>query len=77
MVAEALDIATEKYFAILMDRASGGPVLVGSPKGGMDIEAVAEETPEHIFKVWPTRGPRRQRGSSAHFRRLSHVLMLG
>ena len=57
MVAEALDIAKEKYFAILMDRASGGPVLVGSPKGGVDIEAVAEETPDLIFKVranvWP------------------------
>ena len=51
MVAEALDIARETYFAILMDRASGGPVLVGSPKGGVDIEAVAEETPELIFKV--------------------------
>jgi hypothetical protein len=50
-VAEALDIARETYFAILMDRASGGPVLVGSPKGGVDIEAVAEETPELIFKV--------------------------
>lgn len=51
MVAEALDIAREVYFAILMDRASGGPVLVASPQGGMDIEAVAEETPELIFKV--------------------------
>ena len=51
MVAEALDIARETYFAILMDRGSGGPVLVGSPKGGVDIEAVAEETPELIFKV--------------------------
>jgi succinyl-CoA synthetase beta subunit len=33
-----------------MDRESGGPVLVGSPKGGMDIEAVAASTPELIFK---------------------------
>ena len=50
MVAEALDIAREFYFAILMDRASGGPVLVASPQGGMDIEAVAEQTPHLIFK---------------------------
>lgn len=50
MIAEALDIARETYFAILMDRASGGPVMVASPKGGVDIEAVAEETPELIFK---------------------------
>jgi len=50
MVAEALDISREVYFAILMDRASGGPVMVASPQGGMDIEAVAEKTPELIFK---------------------------
>ena len=51
MVAEALDIVSEKYLAILMDRESSGPVLVGSPDGGMDIEAVAEKTPERIMKV--------------------------
>lgn len=51
MVAEALDIARETYFAILMDRDSGGPVMVGSPDGGVDIEEVAEKTPERIFKV--------------------------
>ena len=51
MVAEALDIARETYFAIVMDRATQGPVMVGSPAGGMDIEEVAEKTPEKIFKV--------------------------
>lgn len=51
MVAEALNISREAYFAILMDRQAGGPVLVGSPDGGMDIEQVAEQTPERIFKV--------------------------
>uniref|UniRef100_A0A6Q2XFP5 Succinate--CoA ligase [GDP-forming] subunit beta, mitochondrial n=1 Tax=Esox lucius TaxID=8010 RepID=A0A6Q2XFP5_ESOLU len=50
MVAEALDINRETYFAILMDRACNGPVMVGSPQGGMDIEEVAEKTPELIFK---------------------------
>ncbi|CAK8689402.1 unnamed protein product [Clavelina lepadiformis] len=50
MVAEALDIARETYFAILMDRAHNGPVMVGSPAGGMDIEEVAEKTPHLIFK---------------------------
>ncbi|XP_053325900.1 succinate--CoA ligase [GDP-forming] subunit beta, mitochondrial [Spea bombifrons] len=50
MVAEALDISRETYFAILMDRACNGPVLVGSPQGGVDIEEVAEKTPELIFK---------------------------
>ncbi|XP_029907902.1 succinate--CoA ligase [GDP-forming] subunit beta, mitochondrial isoform X1 [Myripristis murdjan] len=50
MVAEALDISRETYFAILMDRACNGPVMVGSPQGGMDIEEVAAKSPELIFK---------------------------
>ncbi|XP_020657339.3 succinate--CoA ligase [GDP-forming] subunit beta, mitochondrial isoform X1 [Pogona vitticeps] len=50
MVAEALDISRETYFAVLMDRACNGPVLVGSPQGGVDIEEVAAKTPELIFK---------------------------
>lgn len=55
MVAEALDISRETYFAILMDRACNGPVMVGSPQGGMDIEEVAATNPELIFKVRQTR----------------------
>lgn len=51
MVAESYDIARETYLAILMDRAYQGPVIVGSPKGGVDIEEVANSTPEHIHKV--------------------------
>ena len=51
MVAEALDISRETYFAILMDREHNGPVMVGSPAGGMDIEEVAEKTPHLIFKA--------------------------
>ncbi|XP_053155266.1 succinate--CoA ligase [GDP-forming] subunit beta, mitochondrial isoform X2 [Hemicordylus capensis] len=50
MVAEALNISRETYFAILMDRACNGPVLVGSPQGGVDIEEVAAKSPELIFK---------------------------
>lgn len=51
MVAEALDISRETYFAILMDRSYNGPVMVGSPQGGVDIEEVAATNPELIFKV--------------------------
>ncbi|XP_019851953.1 PREDICTED: succinate--CoA ligase [GDP-forming] subunit beta, mitochondrial-like isoform X2 [Amphimedon queenslandica] len=51
MVAEALDIARETYLAILMDPATQGPVLVGSPDGGVDIEEIAEKNPERIFKI--------------------------
>lgn len=42
MVAEALDISRETYFAILLDRAFDGPVMIGSPIGGVDIEEVLE-----------------------------------
>ena len=48
MVAEALDIARETYLAILMDRENNGPVMIGSPMGGMDIEEVAASNPEAI-----------------------------
>jgi len=51
LLCGAVNFVSEKYFAVLMDRAAGGPVLVTSPKGGMDIEAVAEETPELIYKL--------------------------
>ncbi|KAF2016272.1 succinate-CoA ligase [Aaosphaeria arxii CBS 175.79] len=39
----------EFYLAVLMDRASQGPVIVASSQGGMDIEAVAKEHPEAII----------------------------
>ena len=51
MVAHALDIDRETYFAILMDRDSNGPVMVGSPDGGVDIEEVAETNPDSILKI--------------------------
>jgi len=44
-------IVAEKYFAILMDRANQGPMLVGSPAGGMSIEDVAASNPEKIFTI--------------------------
>eukprot|EP01088_Endostelium_zonatum_P020888 TRINITY_DN7915_c0_g1_i1.p1 TRINITY_DN7915_c0_g1~~TRINITY_DN7915_c0_g1_i1.p1 ORF type:complete len:439 (-),score=125.22 TRINITY_DN7915_c0_g1_i1:66-1382(-) len=50
MIAESVDLKRELYFAILMDRAYKGPVMVASPQGGVDIEEVAEKTPELIFK---------------------------
>lgn len=50
MIAEALDISRETYFAILLDRAFDGPVMIGSPIGGVDIEEVAEKQPDKIFK---------------------------
>jgi len=49
LIAEAIDIAKELYIAILLDRATSKPVIIASTEGGMDIEAVAEHTPEKIF----------------------------
>jgi len=48
MVAESVEIKKELYLAILMDRASSRPVIIASTEGGMDIEEVAERTPEKI-----------------------------
>jgi succinyl-CoA synthetase beta subunit len=50
LVNEGISIDSEKYFAILMDRAYNGPVMVASKQGGMDIEAVAEKDPSAIVK---------------------------
>merc|ERR1712098_826206 len=45
------DITRETYFCIAMDREHNGPVIVASPDGGVDIEEVAEKTPERIKKM--------------------------
>lgn len=51
MVAKSVNIVRETYVCLVMDRDSNGPVLIASPAGGMDIETVAENTPELILKV--------------------------
>jgi len=40
----------EYYMSVLLNRATGRNIIMYSPQGGMDIEKVAEETPELIFK---------------------------
>ena len=42
----------EFYFSILLDRAKGQNVIIYSTEGGMDIEEVAEHTPEKVLKEW-------------------------
>ncbi|XP_055524659.1 succinate--CoA ligase [GDP-forming] subunit beta, mitochondrial [Wyeomyia smithii] len=51
MVADSINIVRETYLSIVMDRENNGPVIIASPAGGMDIEAVAEKTPEKIKTV--------------------------
>jgi succinyl-CoA synthetase beta subunit len=57
-VGEAVDIAKELYFAILFDRATSGHTIIASTEGGVNIEEVAEKTPEKIHKesIHPTLG---------------------
>ncbi len=50
LVEQAQDIAQELYLGLVVDRASGRPVIMMSAEGGMEIEAVAARTPELIFK---------------------------
>ena len=50
LVGESVEIEKEFYFAILMDRATGAPVIVASSEGGIDIEEVAAKSPEKIIR---------------------------
>jgi len=50
-VGEAVDIKRELYFAILQDRATRGYTIIASTEGGVNIEDVAEHTPEKISHV--------------------------
>jgi len=52
LVAEAVDIAKEYYVGITIDRDRRKVVLIASAAGGVDIEEVAEKTPEKIAKIW-------------------------
>jgi len=51
MVAEILDIKEELYLSIVIDGDLGSPVVMASTEGGVEIEEVAEATPEKIFRV--------------------------
>ncbi len=50
-IEDGCDIAREIYLSILMDRVTSRITVMASTEGGMDIEAVAEKTPEKIIKV--------------------------
>jgi len=52
LVEEGLEMTRELYVSIVLDRASGKPVIMASAAGGMDIEEVAAATPEQIARVF-------------------------
>ena len=51
LVEEPLDIECELYVGIVTDGAARGPVVMVSEAGGMDIEEVAETTPDRIMRI--------------------------
>jgi succinyl-CoA synthetase beta subunit len=73
-VTDGVDIDREFYLAFLVDRASGRIAAVVSTEGGMDIEAVAHDTPEKIatLTIDPATGFRPHHG-----RRIAAALGLG
>ena len=52
LVEEGLQMTRELYLGIVLDRSTQMPVVMVSPDGGMEIEKVAAETPERIFKAF-------------------------
>ncbi len=52
LIEQGLMIAKELYLSILPDRATAQMIIMASEAGGMDIEEVAEKTPEKVIKIW-------------------------
>jgi len=52
LIEEGLSIARELYLGLVLDRSTRRLVLMASPDGGVEIEKVAMETPERIFKAF-------------------------
>jgi succinyl-CoA synthetase beta subunit len=50
LIEEGAGIAKELYLSLLVDRYTGWPTFIASTEGGMDIEEVAENTPEKVLK---------------------------
>lgn len=51
LVVPVVDVASESYVGVIIDRTSQRPALMVSPAGGIDIEEVAAKTPERIFRA--------------------------
>jgi succinyl-CoA synthetase beta subunit len=50
-VARKMKLTREMYFAILLDRKTSGPMMIGCAEGGTSIEDLAEKFPDKIVKV--------------------------
>lgn len=50
LLEEKLDVESEYYISVVMDRSAKMPLIIASTQGGMDIEQVARETPEKLIR---------------------------
>uniref|UniRef100_A0A7S2VVC3 Succinate--CoA ligase [ADP-forming] subunit beta, mitochondrial n=1 Tax=Chlamydomonas chlamydogama TaxID=225041 RepID=A0A7S2VVC3_9CHLO len=50
-IAKKMKLAREMYFAILLDRKTAGPIMIGCSEGGTSIEDLAEKFPDKIIKI--------------------------
>jgi len=50
-IAEKMKLKKEMYFAILLDRKTAGPMMIGCGEGGTSIEDLAEKYPDKIIKI--------------------------
>ncbi len=75
LVAPAVEIASESYVGIIVDRASQRPVLMVSSSGGVDIEEVAARSPEqvHRLSVDPRYGLLAHQATALGFRLYPHL----
>jgi succinyl-CoA synthetase beta subunit len=51
LMAKKMNLVNEKYFAIMLDRSTMGPLIIACSEGGTSIEDLAEKSPEKIIKV--------------------------
>ena len=51
LLAKKMNLVNEMYFAIMLDRATMGPLIIACSEGGTSIEDLAHSSPEKIIKV--------------------------
>lgn len=51
LISKPADIEKEYYLGAVIDRDRGTPILIASPEGGMEIEEIAEKSPDKILKM--------------------------
>jgi succinyl-CoA synthetase beta subunit len=70
LIEEGIEIDRELYLSLLIDRQAASPAFIASAQGGMEIEELAEGSPEKVIKIWvdPAAGFQPYHGRSIGFR---------